>query len=453
MGLCGQVLTPIETYPWALPTPAAQRARVAKRADTARDPAALDRAVAARTRRWEIGASKLLAGASVAVIAIALASWGSIGPELAVCAALLAAMAGLYFTVYWQLLARGVGIHPWVRWFNATVEGSLPTLALVIIAAIKGAEWAVSSQVFLLYLVMIAASSARLRPTGCAYVGAVGILGYLAVFYGFMLPELTAGDKTAPAIADSAGWQRALWLSACAAMVTYTTARVRGLALTSNTETFNRRLLERALRRYVSSGVADKIMSGETPDDAARRDVTVLFCDLRDFTALCEREPPEKVVTFLNTFYEKACTIIQSHGGTVNKFMGDGLLALFGAPEDHPAHATAAAAAAHELMYAADELRARGGLWRHLDIGIGLDSGDVVVGAIGARDRAEYTAIGTTVNRAARLQGLSRQAHRRIVLSRDYVRRLGPRAAVVSVGSVKLKGLSEPVDVYAFRHS
>ena len=117
------------------------------------------------------------------------------------------------------------------------------------------------------------------------------------------------------------------------------------------------------------------------------------------------------------------------------------------------AGAANSAQSAHEIMYAADELRARGGIWRKLDIGIGLDCGDVVVGEVGASSRAEYTAIGTPVNRAARLQGLSREADRRIVLSEECARRLGPRANVVGMGSVKLKGLHAPVKVYAFRHS
>jgi adenylate cyclase len=217
---------------------------------------------------------------------------------------------------------------------------------------------------------------------------------------------------------------------------------------------WQRRMLERHLGRYVSPNVAEVILSADGAlAGAERRDVTVLFCDLRDFTTLCEREHPEEVVYLLNTFFERACEIVQAHGGTVNKFMGDGMLALFGAPTRHPSPVRAAVESAHEIMYACDELRARGGFWRQLDIGISLDTGDVVVGEVGASSRAEYTAIGTTVNRAARLQGVSREAERRIVLSEECARRLGPRANLVSIGAVKLKGLSRPVQVYAFRHS
>lgn len=230
--------------------------------------------------------------------------------------------------------------------------------------------------------------------------------------------------------------------------------RIAVLARRLRATAVRRHMLERHLRRYVSPRVAHAIMSGAHDiADAELRDVTVLFCDLRDFTTLCERQRPEAVVELLNTFYERACDIVQSHGGTVNKFMGDGMLALFGAPNRHREPVHAAVRAAHDIMYAADDLRGQGGICAQLDVGISLDCGDVVVGEVGASSRAEYTAIGTAVNRAARLQGVSREASRRIVLSEAVAQRLGPRANLVSMGTVRLKGLSEPVAAYAFRHS
>jgi adenylate cyclase len=271
-----------------------------------------------------------------------------------------------------------------------------------------------------------------------------------------LFTQVTAGVGLVTAAAVVATWGgavplRLLLLALCLAAVLVAGYRLRNLAHTLGAAAWQRGMLERHLDRYVSRGVADALMRGRPAGET--RDVTVLFCDLRDFTSMCETKPPEEVVALLNTFYERACAIVETHGGTVNKFLGDGMLALFGAPEDHDDPVQAAAQAAHEIMYAADELRTRGGIWRRLDIGIGLDCGDVVVGEIGASSRAEYTAIGTPVNRAARLQGLSREADRRIVLSEECAHRLGPRANVVGMGSVKLKGIQVPVKVYAFRHS
>jgi len=268
--------------------------------------------------------------------------------------------------------------------------------------------------------------------------------------------QVAAGLGLVTAAAVVATWGGAVvlriaLLGLCGAAVGVAAVRLRQLAGSLGLAAWQRGMLERHLGRYVSRGVAEALLRGRPTAEV--RDVTVLFCDLRDFTTMCEQRPPAEVVGLLNTFYERACAIVQAHGGTVNKFLGDGMLALFGAPDRHPDPEHAAAQAAHEIMYAADELRRRGGIWAGLDIGIGLDCGDVVVGEVGASSRAEYTAIGTPVNRAARLQGLSREADRRIVLSDECAQRLGPRANVVAMGAVKLKGLRDPVMVYAFRHS
>ena len=410
----------------------------------------LEAEVEERRTRWDAGVSRLLAIMSLVAAFIVIIAWDEVGRAAAQALLLLVMIAGLYFTIHWRLLVGGrPAAH--LRWLNATVEGLLPTLAILIIARLRGPEWALALPVFMAYLILIAASGARLRPRLCLYTGAVAVFGYLALYYVVLAPALAESSIVTPSSASWVVWQRVIGLAVCAGLVAHAAVKIRDLAMSVGAEMWHRRVLEREFQRYVSHGVANVILNGNNA--AERRDVTVLFCDLRDFTSLCEQQPPEEVVDLLNCFYERACQIVQKHGGTVNKFLGDGLLALFGAPNDLPNHVSAAAEAAHEIMYAADELKADGGIWRHLDIGIGLDSGPVVMGDVGASSRAEYTAIGTTVNRAARLQGLSREAHRRIVLSQDTARRLGPRANVVGMGSVKLKGLSAPVEVYAFRHS
>jgi class 3 adenylate cyclase len=174
----------------------------------------------------------------------------------------------------------------------------------------------------------------------------------------------------------------------------------------------------------------------------------VLFCDLRGFTFLCERERPEDVVDLLNTFYERACALVAQHGGTVNKLLGDGMLALFGGPGDRPDHADAAAQTALGLMLMVNDLRRGGGVWTHLAIGIGLDTGEVVLGPVGSRERAEYTAIGSPVNRAARLQSLAERENRRIIVSQTTSRELRRRYRIVSLGAVALKGFASPEEAY-----
>lgn len=407
--------------------------------------------------RWEVSLGKLMVALSLAATVALLMSWRDLGDDLFLRLMLFAVAGGAYFALYWQMLERGVvRAHPWMRWVNATLEGSSAALIMLVIATVKGPEWALSSPSLLLAPIIIVASATRMRPAMCLYCGAVSILSFLFVYAIAIRPELSpdALDKM-PTLGGWAVAFRVFWLAITAGVVAFITNEVVHLASRMRKANSQRDQVEHELGRFVSKDVAAAILSGQTSfGRAERRDVTVLFCDLRNFTSLCEREAPEDIVDMLNTFYERACQIVQAHGGTVNKFMGDGLLALFNAPHEHPDHVHAAADAAHEIMYAAKDLRSRGGpIWRHFDVGIGLDSGSVVVGELGASNRAEYTAIGNTVNRAARLQGLSREAEHHIVLSDDYVARLGPRANVVSMGSIRLKGLSQPVQVFAFRHS
>jgi adenylate cyclase len=210
------------------------------------------------------------------------------------------------------------------------------------------------------------------------------------------------------------------------------------------------RRLERELGRYLSREVARAILRGKVDrGNPQKRTVTVLFCDLRGFTFLCERERPEDVVEILDTFFQGAFAAVQKRGGTINKILGDGMLALFNAPDDLPGHAGAALDAAEEIMRIVHDLRGRGGVWTHLACGIGLDTGEVVAGPVGSTDRAEYTAIGSPVNRAARLQSLGERESHRVILSEATRRAIGPRRRKLGVlGEFELKGFAAPERAY-----
>jgi adenylate cyclase len=206
--------------------------------------------------------------------------------------------------------------------------------------------------------------------------------------------------------------------------------------------------LQKALGQYLPRDVAESIARGDAPPAARRTEVTVLFCDRRGFTFLCERERAEDVADLLNVFFERATAIVEGHGGSINKLLGDGLLALYGAVGPLPAHADAAADSALELLDWVRDLRERGGVWTHLAVGIGIDTGEVVLGPIGSATRREYTAIGSPVNRAARLQALAEREHQRVIVSEGTRRALARRHRPASLGVVSLKGFATPEQVY-----
>ncbi|MEN9892836.1 MAG: hypothetical protein RLY78_3131 [Pseudomonadota bacterium] len=171
-------------------------------------------------------------------------------------------------------------------------------------------------------------------------------------------------------------------------------------------------------------------------------ELSVLFADVRGFTGLAERMPPGELGAMMHLLFSRLTDIIRQHGGTLDKYIGDAVMAFWGAPLDDPRHARHAVDAALAMRAALpalqEELAARG--WPRLDLSIGVDSGPVIVGDMGSRHRLAYTVLGDTVNRAARLQGLAGE-HRIGLLIGDATRRgLDPDRICLPLGRVQLRG-------------
>lgn len=209
--------------------------------------------------------------------------------------------------------------------------------------------------------------------------------------------------------------------------------------------------LSRVFSGYVSPVVMKEIISGGLDHNKQSRNlhVCVLFADIRSFTALCEHMQAQEVVGLLNRYFSSMVSVIHRNGGTVDKFMGDGLMAFFGAPNTLVCPEKNALDAAHEMLIALKklnlELVAEGRLPFH--IGIGLHSGTAVIGQIGSDERHEYTAIGDTVNTASRLEGLSKDAGYSIICSSAIAEAVGKPEFLLYLGEKPLKGHS-PIVVY-----
>jgi adenylate cyclase len=196
--------------------------------------------------------------------------------------------------------------------------------------------------------------------------------------------------------------------------------------------------------------VAQLVESGEIDHqaNAVSREITVLFSDIRGFTSLSENSSPEAVVALLNRYFTKQVEVIFRHGGTLDKFIGDAIMAFWGAPIANPDHAAAAVAAAIDMSKALEELRGElGELGAGLDIGIGLHSGMAVVGFIGSPERLDYTVIGDTVNLSSRIEGLTKGVARVLVseATRDAA---AARFDFAPRGEHKVKGREAAVRLY-----
>ncbi len=214
-----------------------------------------------------------------------------------------------------------------------------------------------------------------------------------------------------------------------------------------------REIFKGTLVRYMSSQVAERVLSsGEMPQlRGDRRKITVLFADVRGFTALSESLSPEEVVTLLNDYFDKMIEAISQHHGMLNKFMGDGLMAVFGALEDDPFQEEHAIEAALEMRCAIGLFRERILKERQIElhIGIGINTGLAIVGNIGSEQRMEFTAIGDTVNLASRLESTTKEFSHDIIVS-DYTQvAVRNKFQFKPLGSVQVKGRTDAVSIHA----
>ena len=179
--------------------------------------------------------------------------------------------------------------------------------------------------------------------------------------------------------------------------------------------------------------------------------MTVLFSDIRGFTSVSERGQPEAIVAQLNEYFSRMVPIVFAHRGTIDKFVGDMIMALYGAPLDDPDHADHAVETALAMSDALGQLnrewRARG--WTELDIGIGINTGEMVAGNLGSEAIMSYTVIGDHVNLGARLESLTKEFHTRVIVSESTARELKGRYDIRALGEVVVKGKSVPVKVFS----
>ncbi|HEX7739573.1 MAG TPA: adenylate/guanylate cyclase domain-containing protein [Marmoricola sp.] len=204
-----------------------------------------------------------------------------------------------------------------------------------------------------------------------------------------------------------------------------------------------REQIREAFGTYADKGVVEVIMSGAFPPEGLEMTVSILFCDVRGFTSYAEQATAPQVIATLNEMFSAIVPIVERHGGHIDKFMGDGLLAVFGAPDPLPDHADRAVAAACEIVTAV-RLGDTG-----LTVGAGVNTGPVVAGPIGGAGRLNFSVIGDVVNVAARVESATRETGDDVLLTDATRRALQHPPTLVSRGGRELKGKAEPVELFA----
>jgi len=246
--------------------------------------------------------------------------------------------------------------------------------------------------------------------------------------------------------------KRLLWVEIAPILGVLTSQFIAGIGIQRAYSRRSAQLVTGLFGKYVSKGVVDNILKGKigVQLEGASVEVTVLFSDLRSFTSLSESLTPQETGRLLNTYFDAMIPAVFKHDGTLDKLIGDAIMAFFGAPVGDPDHPVHAARTALDMAAALRVLRRESTVTgvEHLAMGIGLNSGMVTVGNLGSRSFMDYTVIGDTVNLASRLEGLTKHYGVEIIVSGDTAARLNGVFALRELDLVRVKGRDKPVAVF-----
>jgi adenylate cyclase len=211
------------------------------------------------------------------------------------------------------------------------------------------------------------------------------------------------------------------------------------------------RLARTLLETYVGSHAGELILAGATRRGAGTTvHAAIMICDLRDFTRISDNWPRDDVIELLNDYFDAISEPVARHGGEILKFMGDGLLAIF--PLTRPSACADLLRAVTEARQAMDALNEKNGaIGREpLNYGVGVHVGDVMYGNIGSRTRLDFTVIGPAVNMASRLEALTKQLGKTVLLSRAFADLVESDFALERVGEYPVRGFSDPIELFTY---
>ena len=354
---------------------------------------------------------------------------------------LLYELAALY-ALRWRA-ARDKDFPRYGRFANALIETSLPGVIIVVLSRHMDPQLVFGFWPPMLYFLFILLSTLRLDFWLSAWTGFVAAVQHM-VLVVWLVPLIPWGNLPDETLMFH--FSRSIVLLICGV--------VAGVVALSLRRQFEKSFAAGAARdrvtslfgQHVSPAVVDRLLAANTDPPSETRPVCVMFLDIRGFTAQSRRRSAEETVAMLNDFFGQMVAVVDRHNGIVNKFLGDGSLALFGAPLADPAAAANALAAARDML-AAVEVWNSARPQQAMRIGIGIHIGDAVTGTVGSSLRKEYTVIGDTVNLAARLEQLTKETGAQLLVS-DAVRDATAIEGAVDLGPIKIRGYESPIRVW-----
>jgi adenylate cyclase len=340
----------------------------------------------------------------------------------------------------WRIAADKDFPRP-ARFANALVETSLPGVIIYALARYMDPHVVFGFWPPMLYFVFIVLSTLRLDFWLSLWTGIVAAIEQM-VLATWLLPLQTMADRPDETIFYHLSRSVILLLGGIVAGIVALSLRRQFESSVAAAQARDR--ITNLFGQHVSPAVVERLLDAELVSET--RTVCILFLDIRGFTAMTRARSADETVALLNDFFAEMVAIVDRHNGIINKFLGDGFLALFGAPLADPKAAMNALASGHAMLAAVDRWNAARPA-QAMRVGIGIHIGDAVTGTVGSPQRKEYTVIGDAVNLAARLEQLTKETGARLLVS-DPLRQAAMVDDATDLGPMPIRGYGEPVRVW-----
>lgn len=331
----------------------------------------------------------------------------------------------------------------------AFIEISLPTILILISSHVLHVYALFLPPVFL-YFLIIALSGLRLNFFICIFTGSVAAIEYvwIASYLTHSMEIPIDFQGTSPIYRFLIHVTKGLLILAAGIITGVVTNKLKKGFLKSFQSISEKKHIMSMFGQHVSPVVMEKLLHQKNAAEGEIQNVCVMFLDIRDFTTFSETRSPQEVVSFLNSLFEFMIEIVNRNNGIINKFLGDGFMAVFGAPFSDGFDCRNAVNASKEIMQKLQDEIAAGNIIP-TKLGIGLHSGEAVTGNIGSIQRKEYTIIGDVVNLASRIESLNKQFNSQLLISEMVKTALGDAGNdAISLGKVVVKGRAEPVEIF-----
>ena len=355
----------------------------------------------------------------------------------------------LIWFVLGHFLKAGKSVPVFWHYIGAFIEIGLISI-LILRAGNVLSVFAMFIPVVFMYFLIIALSGLRLSFSISVFTGSLAAIEYVAVAWYITnnMDKPIVMPEAVPPLMFFTHIVKGIMLFMAGLITGIVTDKLKKGFLKSYQTVSEKNKVMNMFGQHVSPEVMEKLLQQKSEMEGEIRSVCVMFLDIRNFTTFSESRSPQEVFTYLNSLFEFMIEIVNRNHGVINKFLGDGFMAVFGAPFSDGRDSQNAVKAAREIIQTLHQ-EVLSGRIQPTNVGIGLHTGNAVTGNVGSSQRKEYTIIGDVVNLASRVESLNKQFDSQLLISDAVKNAIGKEGAdAISLGKVAVKGRLDPVEVF-----